>query len=454
MRQRGVRSFLCASFPSFLACAWVLSGLSLSDGLAVFLVTLVPWFAGSILLLRGNPRPLFVVTFLGLLAASGVLLLEGVLRVSPGVLRGEVANGAYSGYHCLAGGIYQRDPHLGNRLRPDVCRRIHWNGHWWTHRTNDAGYRGDQATKVDALFLGDSMIYGHGVEEYETVASLYSEMGGFATANLGQQATCMVQALARFEELGVAMRPKWVFVCCHPNDIGETRIWYPDGELEAFVFDGLEGSRLPLVREKFRPGSTWNPNEVWNSRFALPLRSGGALKALVRGVSKNGWLATLREGVGRPGSPREESLATDGADGPKSGGVFLPSKSSLEELLAPPEFGGPEDQSLSWRVHVQAIERIQAHCSRIGARLVVHDIGYPYSFTRAIESIAETRGIAYSPAGRVVLDLALNGEAVYLADDGHWSAQGNRRIAMELWRTARSLSEPARFTARGVPEAR
>ncbi|MFO0946064.1 MAG: hypothetical protein U1D30_08975 [Planctomycetota bacterium] len=415
---------------------------------------LLPWFLGAYVLLRGNPKPLFGVTFLGLLAASGVLLMEGFLRVSPGILQGEVANGAYSGYHCLAGGIYQRDEHLGNRLRPNLCRQIHWNGHWWTHRTNEAGYRGDLVQKVDAVFLGDSMIYGHGVEEFETVSSRYAEMAGKSTANLGQQATCMVQSLARFQELGLDMRPSWVFICCHPNDIGETGIWYPPEELSKFVAADRVETFLPLVREKFQPRSRWNPAEYWNGHLAFPLRTGGAIKSMLRGVAKHGWSVTIGQGIGRLGSASEPPGPGMVADDLGKHHVFVPSRSSLEEVLAPPELGGDKEQSRAWQVHVRAIERIQAQCARVGARLVLYDIGYPYSFTHAMESIAESRGITYSPAGRVVLERALAGDAVYLANDGHWSAEGNRRVAIELKRTVDSLAQPARFTARGVPDAR
>ena len=53
-------------------------------------------------------------------------------------------------------------------------RRAYWQGHWWRHSANAAGFRGALVDQADAVFLGDSMIYGHGVEDEETVSSQFA----------------------------------------------------------------------------------------------------------------------------------------------------------------------------------------------------------------------------------------------------------------------------------------
>jgi hypothetical protein len=64
--------------------------------------------------------------------------------------------------------------------------------------------------------------------------------------------------------------------------------------------------------------------------------------------------------------------------------------------------------------------------------VVLFDLGYPTAFSKAHEALAQELGIAYNPAGRVVLEQARAGAPVYLANDGHWSPEGSRVVAREL----------------------
>jgi len=104
--------------------------------------------------------------------------------------------------------------------------------------------------------------------------------------------------------------------------------------------------------------------------------------------------------------------------------------------FAPWSSSTTEADQLGWQANVQAIAQIDAMCRRHGARFVLFDLGYPHAFSQAIEDQAKRMGIAYSPAGRVVLARALAGEEVYLANDGHWTPLGNQIIAAELARAA------------------
>ena len=128
---------------------------------------------------RGRPEWLLRLAYASLLAATAALLVEAALHVRPSLLAGRVANFAYTGYHPYRGGIYSFDPHLGSAMRPNARRWMYWNGHWWHHRSNTQGWRGPALEKADVVFLGDSMIYGHGVQEDETkgwsAQKLYAE---------------------------------------------------------------------------------------------------------------------------------------------------------------------------------------------------------------------------------------------------------------------------------------
>src|SRR5262249_51191283 len=142
-------------------------------------------------------------------ASLAVIACELVLRLNPQVLSGELADHAFGKYHSYSGGIYRRDRRLGQRLRPNLATLAYFNGFWWRHETNPAGYRGARFDRADVVFLGDSMIYGHGVENSDTVPSRFAALTGLRVANLGQPATSPLQALLSFREIGLTLRPRF-----------------------------------------------------------------------------------------------------------------------------------------------------------------------------------------------------------------------------------------------------
>jgi len=66
------------------------------------------------------------------------------------------------------------DAPLGMRLSPNVERTVHWGELTYTVRTNSLGFRGREpapraAAEHRILFLGDSMVFGHGLGEEDTL---------------------------------------------------------------------------------------------------------------------------------------------------------------------------------------------------------------------------------------------------------------------------------------------
>ena len=354
------------------------------------------------------PRPLLRDP----LAAVTALVFEAALRLAPGILHGPIANVAYTGYHWHRGGIYDLDAHAGPLLRPDVHRRMYWQGHWWHHHTNADGYRGPREPHPDALFLGDSMVYGHGVEDGETLPAQFAAVTGRPVANLGQQGTSLLQSLMIFERKGLALRPRVVYVVSHPTDLEETVRCYAPGELERFL---AEPGYRPLVRDEWQPRPAWDPVSLFARRLALPLQSSAVSGALLR-------RPTARD---VPPPPHRAPGAREGAVRPVRGVRRRPFEGAT---------GGPPEERLAWRVQSRAALEIKRACDSVGARMVLLDLGYPEALSRAVEALATEIGVAYSPAGRVVLDRALAGEEMYLVDDGHWTPAGCRAMAEELAR--------------------
>jgi hypothetical protein len=414
MRPAGLRSFLVVTVPVYLCLLWVASCISRPNGAFLFLGGVAALLACLFALRRGRRGPLFSLYLVMLLMAMSVLSVEGALRLFPNVLTGKTANCAYNGYHDLSGGIYRRDRFMGLAMKPNCRREIYWNGHWWLHESNAAGYRGRQVNHADAVFLGDSMIYGHGVENDDTVSSRFADHTSLEPANLGQQGTCAIQYWLRLCDPGLSLHPRFVFVCCHPNDIDEAPYFYSDNELYAFLARPLDDDQAPVVQRYFQPRAWWRPDQMWNDYFALPLRAAGALSGLQQSTQET--CATTR---------------------PASAKCFVPDPAIIDAPFAPWEASDSAKRRLGWEANLRALEKIAQRCRQQGATLVLFDIGYPRAFSRAIEKEAARLGVRYSPAGRAALDRALAGEETYLANDGHWSAHGCDVIAVELAKEVR-----------------
>ncbi len=391
-----------------LVMLWILSSAaSRGQGLIPFVAGLALLAATLEAFRRGARRPLYALWFVSLLATVAALAFEALLASSPGLLKGRVADVAYSGYHWQRGGIYDLDPVLGPVMRPSFARPMYWNGHRWRHETNAAGYRGPLLARADAVFLGDSMIYGHGVEEDETVAAAFSAQTGESVANLGVQGTCVLQSVVRFLDHGRPLRPRRVFLCVHPTDVEDALHFYGAAELRRVSSLPLADGARPRVLPEFQPPTWRTPVRLWAARFALPLRCSGIAGALVRAL-------------------RERALAAPPRD------PFVPTQGDRDRIISGLAPADPEADRTSWEAQRHAVAELARAGRRSGARLVLFDIGYPDGFSAAVKALAAEVGATYSPAGRAALDRALAGERVYLPNDGHWTPLGSRLVAEAL----------------------
>lgn len=407
--KRMVRVLLCG------AALWLISSLSVKRSLRVFLLgALLSWLVWALTRKR-RPRVLSTAQRLLLSAAGTVALLEISLRLAPGLLSGKIANFTYGAYHTDPGGMHEHHEQLGHTMKRRFRKRIYWNGHWWRHETNANGYRGPLLKKADVVFLGDSMVYGHGVETDETAAAQFETLTGLRTANLGVQAFGAIQELILMEQLGMTLHPRYVVLCIHPNDLIDSSNCYSEEELRKFIATPSDEPIHIFSGHRKSRSLSQRAERGWAHRIAAPLRASRALKA-------------LKESLSEPASRQENrKISTD-----LPAGLFVPQPADIRQPFAPTAGEAPALLKLQWRAHCRALERLQARCDDIRATLIVFDLGYSTAFCEATEELANAIGARYSPAGRRVLQQAIDGHAVYLADDGHWSPQGNLLIARQL----------------------
>ncbi len=106
--------------------------------------------------------------------------------------------------------LYRHDPLLGWRQRPGVAVRFR-GADFDCHVTSNAlGFRDPAKTGFARLgdrrrivFLGDSALWGYGVEREERYTDLFEEETGIATVNLGQTGYSTVQETLLYERVGV-----------------------------------------------------------------------------------------------------------------------------------------------------------------------------------------------------------------------------------------------------------
>ncbi len=83
--------------------------------------------------------------------------------------------------------FYEPDDALATRLRPNASERISFSGNPVTSvRTNALGFRGaDWPAHADVLVVGDSQVFGLGVEEHETFSARLAEQTQRTVLNAG-----------------------------------------------------------------------------------------------------------------------------------------------------------------------------------------------------------------------------------------------------------------------------
>jgi hypothetical protein len=85
--------------------------------------------------------------------------------------------------------VYEADAELGVRLRPGATERVSFSGNPITSiRINQAGFRGAElpaSSKDEIVVVGDSQVFGLGVEEGEAFPSLVAREMGVSVVNAG-----------------------------------------------------------------------------------------------------------------------------------------------------------------------------------------------------------------------------------------------------------------------------
>jgi hypothetical protein len=192
-------------------------------------------------------------------------VFEVVLRAFPDLLPMRVATAVYSVYGDKPGDIYFRDrPTRANFMWPNFETTAYWNGYRWRHRTDSLGFRNppDLADR-SLVLLGDSMIYGHGVEEQDTVAHFLRADHGRGAYSGARQGDCLYQEYLVARRLLPALRPKTLVLTVFLNDFADLETYRKPPEIAqpaelSLDVDALDqrldhaGDRHPILAQVYR----------------------------------------------------------------------------------------------------------------------------------------------------------------------------------------------------------
>ena len=175
-------------------------------------------------------------------------MLELLLHLSPEIFGEQRANEIFSRYDTRPGGIYVREKRTRMRFMwPQLTTGNYWNGYRWQHATDARGFRNPPGTPTDVLLLGDSLIYGHGVEETETVAHFLRVDHGVGAYNMGRQGAALYDEYVLLRTFLPELSPRSVVLFVFLNDFDDLEVYRTTGEIR--TMPEIDQVDYPGVRE-------------------------------------------------------------------------------------------------------------------------------------------------------------------------------------------------------------
>ena len=362
----------------------------------------------------------------------GLALAEIMLRVEIDRLPTTWGNAVGSGYVDFGNGIYRFDPALNmERMRPRYERKMFFNGYNWLHRTDSIGFRNPtDRQRVDVALIGDSMVYGHGLEESETVRSHLERILGRPVANLSEQGGAMDYEYEILKHDAVRLHPRYVFTFFLNNDITDVEGRLSDGEIRRFL-------QLPVSDHTTRYFNLKRAHHLGQGDLSVRnlyvVRSGMLLEDLL-----DQRLAEYLES-----RHQTRPVATVSAPAPSSTIAMArnPTSSSASASAQPawmmqPPFAGDPRMQLAMQFHLRAILKAKDFATRHTMRMayVFIPVPLPYDslYEETIAAYCRTNGIDFFSL-RPALDAAqAKGTQIYLTGDGHFSNAGTAIAAQAL----------------------
>jgi SGNH hydrolase-like domain, acetyltransferase AlgX len=353
----------------------------------------------------------------------GLTIAEIVLRMGIDYLPVTWSNELGSGYSDYGDGIYRFDPELNmDRMRPHYERKMFFNGYHWHHRTDWMGFRNPtDRRRVDVALIGDSMIYGHGLEEPQTVSSHLERLLNRPVANLAEQGGAMDYEYEILKHDAVRLHPRYVFIFFLNNDITDVEGRLSDAEMRRFLELPLGDHTTRYFRLKHihRHKSNFAISNFYVARswFLLEHLVGARFAQLLASWHQSRAVMTAA-------GPAPSSAAAM----PKNPAQNDASASEQPAWMTQPPFAGDPRMQLAIQFHLHAILKAKDFADRHGIRLAYVFIAVPLPYDSLYEGIianyCRANGISFFSLRPALDDAQRAGMQVYLPADGHFSDAG------------------------------
>ena len=327
---------------------------------------------------------------------------------------------------------------------PNMKTTMESNGYTWTHETDALGFRNRGLTPpANVVLLGDSFIYGHGVDFESTVGHFLGERTGWRVANLARQADCAFQQAYLLHAYIGTFKPRHVVYFYFENDIVDLDAYLSAKQMREFVDTPLAGIRYPdrvdtalalqQREEKFRNRSIeWilrrrtYVGRAWKWLTAGPPRPYVPGPAVAEGAAVVPGPAGAAGAAVTPGPAVAPGAAVVPAPAVAAGAAVTPGPAVTPGTAVAAGSTVVEDgTSLGWQYTRKAIAFMKHVAQREGATLLVVPITYesPHH-ARLMRAIARDLDLPFLDGAGLVPD-----PANWLPRDGHFSPTGAQRMA-------------------------
>ena len=204
----------------------------------------------------------------GLILAT--IAAEIALRAFPEALLGvDLTSALYDPYNTTPLGMYFREPQARmNVMWPSLELKAYSHGYFWTHRTDARGFRNPMDRRAtEILLFGDSVIYGHGVEDDQTVTSFLHRDYGYPVYNMARQGDCLYEHYRLIRLYLDELSPRTVLLFAFSNDLVDL------AKTDAFArmdhLPEIEGYDYAAIRRSIEQRGRNRPSAPFHSQFLL-----------------------------------------------------------------------------------------------------------------------------------------------------------------------------------------
>jgi lysophospholipase L1-like esterase len=316
----------------------------------------------------------------------------------PQSLSNEIATGYHSGFT----GIYKYNSEMYmNMMKPNFEREMYFNGYHWLHKTDWEGFRNPiNRDQADVLLLGDSMIYGHGVDELHTVRHQLEKITSLSVNSLGMQGASAHQEYQIMKKFALKLEPKFVFLFFLQNDIQDLTVYLSDEEMNQFIAQQSDIKNINYFKISHRPYWKALTINILNDLYVAR-----AINLLQRILKRN---------------------------------FVRSADASTNSLNSLPLFIEYPRRKVAMNFHLDAVKKmnlIAAENNIIFTNVFIYTGSYVQEepvYEKIIQDFCRDNKIPFLNLHDIFDNKMKEGEKLFLDNDGHFSAQGAQLVAKVL----------------------